>query len=70
MIYLKPGTAEKDSRRQIAAAESFLDSMDMSLDKRDHLINAVSDAISYGWTLETYQYLLDGIEEKYRNNSK
>ncbi len=47
------------------AAENFLGSVDMAMEKGDHIMNAKKDAISYGWNKATLDYIVKGIERAY-----
>lgn len=47
------------------AADNFLRSMDLKMQKTEHAINAVRDAKSYKWNLNTLEYILKGIKKAY-----
>jgi hypothetical protein len=55
---------KKDETNQDAVA-NFLGSMDMDLDKYDHVRNASSDAKLYKWNGKTLSAILTGIRNAY-----
>ena len=60
----------KKSEHNEEAVSNFLGSMDMEMKKRDHILNAITDAISYGWSPETLDSICKGIEKAYSPNRR